>query len=136
MKRTPPAYGHEYDRHIGKPNDAEDGGEDAATFRFVHHLAQEEICHVDEPEHEGGGQARLPGPPRPPGAAGPDGAGEQGDAGEHDAYLSSGDGDDVPPGRPRLQVRDARQEYDEESQEGRPGGGHMEVEDALKSPPP
>ena len=96
---APPANGHEDDGHVGESEDAVGGGDDGATIRLFDEIADEQIGDVHEPEDEGGGEARVPGPPDSPDGARPDGAGNKHDGGEGETGFG---GSDLTPAMLRL----------------------------------
>src|SRR6202042_2150106 len=90
---------------------------------------------VDEPENEGGGQARIPSPPDAPGAAAPERTSGEHDGAEDDTDFSSGESPGVGDLRAfRMaaaegEESDGAEQADGEEEEREHGVGHMVVED-------
>ena len=89
MLGAPPAVGHIDDGHVEGAEDAQDGGQ-RLHLRAGGKAAQQQVADVDEPEDQGGGQPRVPGPPDAPGAASPERAGDEDDGAEDHADLGAG----------------------------------------------
>ena len=94
MLGAPPADGHEDDGDVDGGEDGEDRGEGSDLSGWGH-LAGEEVADVEEPEDEGAGEARVPGPPDSPDGTGVEHAGEQHEGAVEDGDLGGGEGEGV-----------------------------------------
>ncbi len=63
--------------HVKETDDAEHGAKTSALYGVFAVVAQHEVGHKDEPEHQGEGELRIPNPPGTPDGFGPYGTGEE-----------------------------------------------------------
>ena len=89
MLRAPPAVGHVDDGGIERAEDAEDCGK-CLHLRAGGKPAHQQVADIDEPQNQGGGEPRVPGPPDTPGAATPERPGSEDNGAVEDADFSAG----------------------------------------------
>ena len=69
MEGAPPLHREVRDGNVGRAQDAHHGRGARAAIGLVDHPVEQEIAEVDEEEHGGGGEPRIPRPPRAPTSA-------------------------------------------------------------------
>src|SRR5208283_3748838 len=131
MLGAPPANGKKDQRNIEKGENAEESAEECAAAGLLDERTQEQVGNVKQPEHEGGSQAGIPGPPNAPNGMSPNGPGDEnnGDAGQAD--FSTSDAEPVVLLTTLPDVKKVGHEADEENHLAGPGGGCVKIKDAL-----
>ena len=128
MLHAPPAVGHIDDGHVESAEDAEDGGQ-RLHLRPGGKAAQQQVADINQPQNEGGGQPRVPGPPDAP---------DEHHGAEDHTHLGAGQGPGVGDLRPGVaaaaetQIANGAGQRDGEEEKSDHRRGHMVEDDAIE----
>src|SRR5271156_4048229 len=131
MLRAPQTIREIDQRNVERREDCENGGEGCFLFGIFYQAAQQQVGDEEQPEDEGGGELRVPGPPDTPDGSCPERAGDQADRAADDADFDAGDTEGVPFAISGYEIGHAGVEGDEEAAEHGIPAGDVEIENAL-----
>src|SRR3989449_114921 len=134
MERAKQVHAQVDERHERHAADAEHGGVAGARARVHDGPAQQQVAYIKEKEEQGGGETRIPGPPRAPHRLSPDRSGRQHDRGEHGADLGRRLGKPVEAGVLQEEEHHARHADEHHRQLGPHRSRDVQVEDLLRRP--
>src|SRR5271156_717162 len=117
MLGAPETIGQIDERDIERRENCEDGGEGCFLFGIFYQAAQQQVGDEEQPEDEGRGELRVPGPPDAPDGTGPERAGDEAYGAAHDPDFDAGDAEGVPLAFAGDEIGDAGVEGDEEGAE-------------------
>src|ERR1700692_3443029 len=136
MLGAPPPSGEVNDRDVDVAKDGQPRGQGSHLWTFSK-LTQQQIAGIDQPKHQGRGQARIPGPPDTPYRPGPEWPLDQHQGAEHHAHLGRSQRRSI--GAKRAlgmvaagsKINNRSRKADEEEQKRHHRRGEMVVEDTL-----
>src|SRR5277367_7204733 len=96
MLRAPQTIREIDQRDIERSENRENCGERCFLFGVFYQAAQQQVADEEQPQDEGGGELRVPGPPDTPDGTCPERAGDEANRAADDADFDAGDAEGVP----------------------------------------